>query len=264
MISGVKDKSFENHVDKLCLLCLEDINFSNKIEAIDKDYKFSELHENDREFIKTAISNELKFSINAQYEDMIVFRKTGLKLDNSDSQIVHKILKFIEHNYSNVDSRAISIYRLLKDKLRPKTEFRMRYAYWEDCVKYRGFDSQQFSEGILEHITTNIEPDLGKLIESQLKDNGVSSVKITKILRKISSYYLFKICVKSASVQTELDNFLENIKSELPLNVEDETTYQSAIDFFDKKANEIAFLSQYNKLQAVAIYEVFRMVLEDD
>lgn len=109
MILGIKDKSFENQVDKLCLLCLEDIHFINRIKHIDQDYKLNQIHENDKKILADAISKELNFTINSQYENMIVFRKTGLELDNSDSQIKHKIYDFIEEKYGDISSRPSSI-----------------------------------------------------------------------------------------------------------------------------------------------------------
>ncbi|WP_111895945.1 dsDNA nuclease domain-containing protein [Acinetobacter sp. MB5] len=264
MILGVKDKSFENQVDKLCLLCLEDINFSNKIKDIDKDYKFSELHENDKKVISTAISNELNFTINAQYEDMIVFRKTGLKLDDSDSQIKHKIYDFIENHYGDVGSRPREIYRLLKDDLRPKSKHKNRYEYWEDCVKHRGLESKKISEDILNKTDQDIDQKLEKLITVNSQNLKKTESQIQRILNKIRAYYLFKMCIKPAALQTELDTFLENIRPQIPLDIDEENTYKMAVDFLDQKVNEMIFLKEYNRLQAVAIYEVFRMILDDE
>jgi len=260
MIVGIKDKTFENHVDKLCLLCLEDINFSNKIQEIDKDYRFSQLHDNDKNIITDAMLNELSFSINSKYKDMIVFRKTGLKLDNSDSQIKHKIYDFIENNYGDISSRPNSIYRLLKDDLRPKSKHKQRYEFWEDCIKHRGLESKKISEDILKNTDRNIEPDLKKLIESQLIEEGEDAMKIARILKKIRDYYLFKLCLKPAAVQNELDQLLDGCV--LPLDIDDKTTYWKSIDLLDEKVNECLSLKEYNTFRAVAIYEVFGMLYE--
>ncbi|MCX5468868.1 dsDNA nuclease domain-containing protein [Acinetobacter nematophilus] len=260
MIIGVKDKIFENYVDKLCLLCLEDINFSDKIQETDKDYRFSQLQEHDKKIIANAISSELNFYINSQYEDMIIFRKTGLKLDNSDSHIKHKIYDFIENNYGDVSSRPNSIYRLLKDDLRPKSKHKQRYEYWEDCVKHRGLESKKISEDILKNTDRDIEPELKKIIESQLIEEGEDTMKIARILKKIRDYYLFKLCLKPAAVQTELDQFLDELV--LPLDIDDKTTYWKSIDLLDKKVNKYLSLKEYNKFRAVAIYEVFGMLYE--
>lgn len=264
MILGVRGKSFENQVDKLCLLCLEDIKFSNKIEDLDQDYKFKQLHEDDKKILKDSVFNELNFIISPQYEDMIVFRKTGLRLDKSDAQIKYKIVDFIEDNYGDISSRPMSIYRLLKDDLRPKSKHKQQYEYWEDCVKYRGLESRKISECILKNTDREIDGKLEKLITVNFKNLDKTESQIQRILKKIRSYYLFKTFIKSAVVQTELDKFLENIKLELPLDIDDENTYKEAVNFFDEKANEISFLKEYNRLQAVAIYEVFRMILEDE
>lgn len=264
MILGVKGKCFENQVDKLCLLCLEDINFNKKIKVLDQDYKFNQLHENDKQKLKDSIFNELDFVITPQYEDMIVFRKTGLKLDESDSQIKYKIFDFIENHYGDIGSRPSNIYRLLKDDLRPKSKHKQKYEYWEDCVKHRGLESNKISEHILKNTDQEIDKKLERLITANFKNLDKSESQIQRILNKIRSYYLFKICIKSAVIQTELDKFLESIKFELPLNVDEEDTYREAVNFFDEKANEISFLKEYNRLQAVAIYEVFRMILEDE
>lgn len=264
MILGIKDKTFEHQVDKLCLLCLEDINFSHKIKDIDQDYKLNQLHESDKKNITDAISKELNFVLTPQYENIIVFRKTGLKLDNSNSQIKHKIFDFIENYYGDISSRPINIYRLLKDDLRPKSEHKQRYKYWEDCVKHRGLDSKKLSEHILKNTDKDIDENLEKLITANFKNLDKTESQIQRILNKIRSYHLFKICIKPAALQTELDKFLENIKVELPLDIDDEDTYKKAVIFFDEKVNEIPFLKEYNRLQAVAIYEVFRMILEDE
>ena len=264
MILGVKGKTFENQVDKLCLLCLEDINFSYKIQDIDKDYKFSELHEDDKTTITTAISNELGFTINPQYEDMLVFRKTGLELDNSDSHIKHKIYDFIENHYGDVSSKPREIYRLLKDDLRPKSKHKNRYEYWEDCVKHRGLESKKISEDILNQTDQDIDNKLEKLITANSENLAKTGSQIQRILNKVRSYYLFKICIKPAVLQNELDKFLEKIKPQIPLNIDEEDTYKVAVDFLDQKVNEMAFLKEYNRLQAVAIYEVFRMILDDE
>ncbi|OTG69435.1 hypothetical protein B9T25_02340 [Acinetobacter sp. ANC 4470] len=260
MILGIKDKIFENQVDKLCLLCLEDINFSHNIQEIDKDCRFSELHEDDKKILKDAMFNELNFTINSKYEDIIVFRKTALNLDKSDYQIRYKIQDFIAHTYGDVGMRPISIYRVLADDLRPKSEHKQRYEYWEDCVKRRGLDSKTISENILKNTDQNIETELKNLIESQLKENGESTIKTARILRKIREYYLFKMCIKPAVVQTELDQFLDDIV--LPLDIEDETTYWKSVNLLDKKVNELIFLKEYNNLKSVAVYEVFRMIYE--
>lgn len=264
MILGVRGKSFENQIDKLCLLCLEDINFSHKIKDIDQDYKFNQLHENDKKSLKDAIFKELNFVINPLYEDMIVFRKTGLELDESESQIKYKIFNFIANNYGDISSRPLNIYRLLKDDLRPKSKHKQRYEYWEDCVKHRGLESKKISEHILKNTDQEIDKKLEKLITANFKNLDKTESQIQRILNKIRSYYLFKICIKPAVLQNELDKFLENIKLELPLDIDEEDTYKEAVNFFDEKANEISFLKEYNRLQAVAIYEVFRMILEDE
>ncbi|ETR93028.1 MULTISPECIES: dsDNA nuclease domain-containing protein [Acinetobacter calcoaceticus/baumannii complex] len=260
MIIGIKDKTFEKQVDKLCLLCLEDINFSYKIQDVDKDYKFSELHENDKKILKNAISNELNFTIDSNYEDMIIFRKTALSLDQSDRQIKHKIQDFIENNYGDIGMRPASIYRVLADDLRPKSQHKQRYEFWEDCVKYRGLSSQTIAEHIIKNIDQNIEIELKELIESQLKEKGVKTIKIARILKKVREYFLFKICISSAVVQNELDQLLSEIN--LPLDIDDEKTYWESIDLLDKKINEHVLLKEYNKLQAVAIYEVFKVLYD--
>ncbi|CAI3135892.1 hypothetical protein MWMV7_MWMV7_01811 [Acinetobacter calcoaceticus] len=260
MILGIKDKSFEKQIDKLCLLCLEDINFSYKIQNVDKDYKFSELHENDKKILKNAISNELNFTIDSKYEDMIIFRKTALNLDQSDRQIKHKIQDFIENTYGDIGMRPANIYRVLADDLRPKSQHKQRYEFWEDCVKYRGLASQTISEHIVKNTDQNIEIELKELIESQLTEKGEKSIKISRILKKVREYFLFKICISSAVVENELDQFLSEIS--LPLDIDDEKTYWESIDLLDKKINEHVLLKEYNKLQAVAIYEVFKVLYD--
>lgn len=70
--------------------------------------------------------------------------------------------------------------------------------------------------------------------------------------------------IKSAAIQKGFDEFLTNIHLGLPLDVDDEVTYKVAVDFLDKTVNQIYFLKEYNSMQAVAIYEIFRMIMEDE
>lgn len=262
MILGIKGKTFEKQVKNLCLLCLQDINLKNKIKDINTYHRFSEINEEDKILIKDEIQKELDVSINSHYENIISFRKTGLALDKSDDQVKHKILDFIEKKYGEVSSNPKSIYRVLKDDLRPKSEHKNKYEYWEDCIKYRGLESTKISKHILQKVDLNIDKNLESLIQSSGSLLGISPIKLQRILAKIRSYYLFRISTKNAAQQMELDKFIEKIESETNLDIDEEDTYKKAILFVDSEANKSTFLSEYNKMQAVAIYEVFRMILD--
>jgi len=149
------------------------------------------LSNNDKKKILEKVKTEHSLNTDPIYEDLMFFRVVDLSLNDSQTHTMGKISTFLESMYPNQKFNLPSVYRMLFDEVRRRSNYNKTIYGYDELVSNKAigrktFDAIIAAAGIgrdYQEIWKSIAPDLADLgfIEKRNIEQGWKLLEIEKM-----------------------------------------------------------------------------------
>lgn len=260
MILSIDNKFFKKNVKKLSLLSVSDFNLDiTKIKIMGQSKYLSDLDKSEIDKIASFLSSELS-NYDISYHNILCFEKSKIPFESSHIFTKGKILEFIDARYGDIKSNISSIYRAIWDDLKIKYDFLIPIDQWEECVQKRGVKSDEISKILSSNVSIDISQHLKKFINNYLLKMNTDSDFIPIYMDIISKYNTYLITNRSGSFQSKIELIRETII--LPNDLKNFESYLEPINYLSNEINKDITLTEFNRYNLVATYEVLKKVYE--